>query len=188
MKNLLNTIFNLLKKFFSKSNSENPSSIAELPEINLAFADLANMLTMEKQNPIPNIEFFDHLNMDYSIESIKHIDEYLLSIGNYNLELDNKIIPVVVRTAAYVGESIRKNDHMKKWYWIDFETAKQKEPHFFNDIEDSLEFAAILTDGNSQAFPLNKVIKFLQNGKEDSLYFFAMTMLSFDEPNANDHV
>lgn len=186
MTNILQMIIHFFKRLFGSRQST--VSNEELPEINLAFADLANMLTHEKNNPVPNLEFFHSLNMDYSIESIQHIDEYLLSIREDDLETESKIIPIVLRTAAYVGESIRKNDQSKKWYWIDFETAKQQKPDFLNGIDHSLEYAAILTDGNMMSFRLNKVLKFLKNGEEDSLYSFAYFILNYDESKVENQV
>lgn len=172
MKHIFQIIVNFFKRLF---DSHQPTiSTEELPEINLAFADLAHMLTHEKNNPVPNLEFFHLLNMDYSIESIQHIDKYLLSIQKIDLSENEKFIPVVLRTAAYVGECIRKNDSSKTWHWIDFETAKQQNPGFLSDIDHSLEYAAILTNGSSMSFPLNKVMKFIKNGEEDSLYSYAI--------------
>lgn len=187
MNSFIQILINFFKHLFNSSNKI-ATSTKDLPEINSAFADLANMLTHEKSNPIPNIEFFNSLDMDYSIESIKHIDEYLLSIQTVDLSENEKLIPVVLRTAAYVGESIRNNDFSKKWYWIDFETAKQQEPNFLGDIDHSLEYAAILTDGNTMSFPLNKVLKFLKNGEEDSLYSFAYFILNYDESKVENKV
>lgn len=186
MNHIFQLIINFFKRLFGSSQPTVPPE--ELPEINLAFADLANMLTHEKNNPILNLEFFGSLNMDYSLESIKHIDKYLLSIQKIDLSENEKIIPVVLRTAAYIGESIRKNDQSKKWYWIDFETAKQQKPDFLNGIDHSLEYAAILTNGNSMSFPLNKVMKFIKNGEEDSLYHFAYFILNYDESKVENEV
>ena len=44
-------------------------------------------------------------------------------------------------------------------------------------MQPSIELIAILTDGETFTFPLNKVVKFLNNGEEDSLYFYTISSM-----------
>ena len=77
---------------------------------------------------------------------------------------------------------IRKNDAKVKWRWIDYEGAKMVNPKAFESFGKSIATAAVLYDGNDGfAFPLAKVEKYLNNGAEDDVYFFAEVIMA-DKP------
>jgi hypothetical protein len=44
-------------------------------------------------------------------------------------------------------------------------------------MQPSIELIAILTDGETFTFPLNKVVKCLNHGAEDSLYFYTISSM-----------
>ncbi|NAR67127.1 hypothetical protein [Acinetobacter haemolyticus] len=151
----------------------------DLDNQNEALSDLADMFYSEKNDPVYQFETLNPKKLDYSIESLKLIDTYLSDLRKTNLDQisDDQRFKTILRTGAYVGEVIRKNDKNRKWYWVDYETAKEINPDFFKEKAHSIELAAVLTDGESFIFPLNKVVKFMQNGEEDSVYFFATVTL-----------
>lgn len=161
------------------SMTESHSIEIDLDNQNEALSDLADMFYSEKNDPVYKFETLNSKKLDYSIESLKLIDTYLSDLRKTNVDqiLDDQRLKTILRTGAYVGEVIRKNDKKRKWYWVDYETAKEINPDFFKDKAHSIEIAAVLTDGESFIFPINKVVKFMQNGEEDSVYFFATITL-----------
>ncbi|ENU29443.1 hypothetical protein F991_02674 [Acinetobacter sp. CIP-A165] len=163
--------------FFSISTSH--SMELDLDNQNEALSDLAVMFYSEKNDPVYQFETLNPEKLDYSIESLKLIDTYLSGFRKTNLDQisHDQRFKTILRTGAYVGEVIRKNDKNRQWYWVDYETAKEINPDFFKDKDHSIGLAAVLTDGESFIFPLNKVVKFLQNGEEDSVHFFATVTL-----------
>ncbi|WP_318342360.1 hypothetical protein [Acinetobacter sp. 16] len=173
----MNKLFLLTILLFSMST--NHAIELDLDNQNEALSDLANMFYSEKNDPVYRFEALDPQKLDYSVESLKFIDKYLLDLKKNNLDQisDDQRFKTVLRTGAYVGETIRKNDKNTNWHWVDYETAKELNPELFNNLDHSIELAAVLTDGEHFIFPLNKVVKFLKNGEEDSLYFFATTAM-----------
>ncbi len=147
-----------------------------IDQINEAFGDLAHMFNHEQKDPIYKLNFLENKKLDYSYDSLKIVDQYLQEVRKTRLDQlsDEQYLRIVVRTGAYVGETIRRNDKSKQWNWVDFENAQKINPQFFNDSDKSLSYAAVLTDGQQFTFPLNKVMKFLNNGEEDSLYSYAI--------------
>lgn len=144
-----------------------------------ALSDLADMFSNEKMNPVYKRESLDSEKLDYSLDSLKIIDHYLSEIRKtgFSQISEDLRFRTILRTGAYVGETLRKNDQSRKWHWIDLEMAKEMKPQLFNNMQPSIELTAILTDGETFTFPLNKVVKFLNNGEEDSLYFYTISSM-----------
>ena len=171
-----------MKKFFLSlitllSFSVTNAKPLQVDHINETFDDLAYMFNNEQKDPIYKLDFLKNRKLDFSYNSLKIVDQYLIEIRKIGLDkLSNEeFTRIVVRTGAYVGKTIRKNDKSEQWNWVDFENTQKISPEFFKDSEKSLAYAAVLTDGQQFTFPLNKVIKFLNNGEEDSLYFYALS-------------
>ena len=125
-------------------------------------------------------QHLDRRRLDFSVESLKHVNDYLEAIRkDKDVEKQGVTrLKVVLRAGAYVGEVIRKNDNKVQWRWIDYEGAKQVEPKLFESFGKTIATTAVLYDGNKGfAFPLAKVEKYLNNGAEDDVYFFAKVIM-----------
>ena len=168
-----NFLLGLVALFSSSISNAEP---LQINQINETFNDLAYMFNHEQTDPIYKLDFLKNKELDFSYDSLKIVDQYLLEVRKTELDkLSNEqFTRIVVRAGAYVGETIRRNDKSKQWNWVDFENAQKINPQFFNDSDKSLSYAAVLTDGQQFTFPLNKVMKFLNNGEEDSLYSYAI--------------
>src|SRR5262249_54401325 len=119
----------------------------------------------------------DPKKLDYSVDSLKHVDAYLETIRK-DKNVEKEWNRVVLRAGAYVGEVVRRNDKKTKWQWVDYETAKSINPKFFASFDKLGGVAAILHDGKEGfAFPLAKVEKYLNNGSGDSVFFFAQVVI-----------
>lgn len=133
---------------------------------------------MMTDDPTPGIELLDASRLDFSVESLGLVDDYLDAMRQKNLD-DDAACKVVLRCGAYVGEVILRNASAKgkTYHWIEYKEAL-KVSKMIAEFGESLGTAAILWDGNSGlSFPLGKVVKFLENGREDSVQFFAKAML-----------
>ena len=146
----------------------------------LALSDLAHIF-FEDDDTFGR-EHLDRRRLDFSLESLKHINDYLGTIRK-DKEIEKLGVTrakVVLRAGAYVGEVIRKNDNKVQWRWVDYDGARQVEPKFEN-FGKTIATAAVLYDGNRGfALPLAKVDKYLTNGAEDDVYFFAKVMMSHE--------
>jgi hypothetical protein len=134
-------------------------------------------------------QHLDRRRLDFSVESLKHVNDYLEAIRKDYLEANRKDknaetqwIKVVLRAGAYVGEVIRKNDTKVQWRWIDYEGAKQVEPKLVESLGKTVATVAVLYDGNKGfVFPLAKVEKYLNNGAEDDVQLFARVIISSEK-------
>ncbi len=113
--------------------------------------------------------------LDLSLASLKHVDEYLLYLHRRKDELDPaQWHSTVLYGGAYVGEVIRyeTNNHYR---WIDYDDYMAENPEFQSLIpERSTPTCAFLVDDqDNMSMPLNKVARFIDEGKENSVHFFA---------------
>src|SRR5215467_3741034 len=145
----------------------------------LALSDLAHIF-FEDDDTFGR-EHLDRRRLDFSVESLKHVNDYLEAIRK-DKDVETQGVTrakVVLRAGAYVGEVIRKNDKKVQWRWVDYEGAKQVEPKLFESFGKRIATAAVLYDGNKGfVFPLAKVEKYLNNGAEDDVYLFATVIMS----------
>lgn len=142
-----------------------------------AFSDLSVMLHTYPQSPTYNVDFLKSEKLDYSVKSLKHIDNYLNEIRK-NKEVEKDWNKTVLRVGAYVGEVIRRSDEKGGWHWVDHDTALELDPIGWKDFEKSLFTCAVLYQGGkSFCFPLGKVYKFIENGREDSVRVFARVII-----------
>jgi len=147
--------------------------------VNREFSDLSRMLLQDRENPTYRHELLNEKELDFSVESLKHIDGYLEALHSAPPQ-EEDIVRVVLRCGAYVGEVIRRNSH-NRWNWIAFAEAA-KYSAFAKGLGHSVGTAGILwRDSENMCFPLAKVCKFLENGSEDSVYYFVRVFLK--DPN-----
>ena len=82
-----------------------------------------------------------------------------------------------MRYGAYVGEVIKRNSK-KKHLWVEHKEAA-KFSKMVKGFEESISTVGILwRDNEVMCFPLGKVCKFIENGSEDSVYFFSKVILN----------
>jgi hypothetical protein len=142
-----------------------------------ALSELALMFLSLPDDPTPGSELLDASQLDFSIESLARVDEHLEAMRQRQFE-DEALTKFVLRCGAYLGEVIRRQAASKQWHWLDYKEAARLSPDIAS-FGESLDGAAILWDGKDEfCFPLAKVIKYLENGSEDSVKFFAEVMVS----------
>ncbi|MCH4245295.1 hypothetical protein [Acinetobacter gerneri] len=151
------------------------------------FQDLAAELALNDSNPTFNREFLDPQKLDYSLESLNYICEFLIDSDKKELNLQpyTDLVRLTFRVGAYVGETIRKNDKNKEWAWFEYDEAIKHYPSIDQYYEKSLGTQFLMVGMNKTkaqfSFPFNKVLKNLENGEEDSVYAFAITQLLLQE-------
>ena len=142
------------------------------------FFELAALFSEDQQRPTLRQALLNQETLDYSLESLKHVDAFLEQFHSTPPEGD-EAARVVLRSGAYVGEVIRRNSS-HQLYWVTFKEAARCSK-LVKGLEHSLATAGILwKDPQNMCFPLAKVLKYLENGSEDSVYSFARMMLEND--------
>ncbi len=138
---------------------------------NEANQDLSVMLFDNTDDPVRNHGFFNNKSMDFTVESLKIIDDYLESLRS-DLPENEELVKVTLRAGSYIGEVVRKNSSIK-YNWLKFKEAEKLNPKI-KSLGFGLGTAAILwAEPDNFVFPLAKVLRRLKNGSEDSVHFFA---------------
>ncbi|HSZ56114.1 MAG TPA: hypothetical protein VK797_10660 [Tepidisphaeraceae bacterium] len=148
-----------------------------------AFVDLARMFLRFPQDPTPGNELLDASRFDLSVESLGAMDEHLERMRLRDLE-GQDLLKFVLRGGAYVGEVIRRHTPMpRQWHWVDYDQAVALGPNLAG-LGKGLGTIAVLWDGTDRfTFPLAKVGKYLQNGPEDSVQFYAQVIIAGPPPS-----
>jgi len=109
--------------------------------------------------------------LDFSVESLKEVDKYLNEVRKKKLTED-ELKKIVLRCGTYLGEVIIRN-RPENFKWITRDEAKL--PDFF--AKDLTTAFVLLKKSKEMLFPLAKAYKFIENGKDDSLWIFGMYAL-----------
>ena len=144
---------------------------------NRALSDLSIMFFNEPSNPVYGIKLLDRRKLDFSINSLAHVDKYLESVRTKKIKREERLV-LILRAGAYVGEVLRKNDPKRQWDWLSFEQARKLDKKTFEYFGKSISTIAILHSRGEFLFPLGKVEKYLNNGSGDSVKFFVQVFLS----------
>ena len=104
-------------------------------------------------------------------KSLKHIDAYLEEVRKDQIPQE-ALVQMVLRTGSYVGEVIRRSSS-NDYNWLNFEEAC-KVSKLIEGLGMQLGTVAVLwSTPDNLCFPLAKILKYLENGSEDSTYSFA---------------
>jgi hypothetical protein len=150
-----------------------------------ALSELGQMFALPEavaDDQTPGSELLDPSRLDFTLESLAFVDDYLDTMRTRNLEEGSEdYSKLVLRCGAYVGEVVRRNAQGKELHWVDYEGAVKVNKDIA-DFGECLGSAAALWNGEGGLwFPLSKVQKFLDNGREDSAKFFAEVVISKSE-------
>ena len=130
-------------------------------------------------------DFLPIAQMDYSIESLKLLNKYLEAVHLENGSDERQdYVNTVLAAGCYLGEVIRKHA-TRKYRWINYDefikTVDAKTLEFIKqayDFTDSLGTCALLIDDSGGwTMPINKVGRFIEEGPENDVYFYATGQL-----------
>lgn len=144
---------------------------------NQANEELSWMLYADTDNPIRDLHFFEHRDMDYSLESLNILDQYL-ELQRFDLPEDEELIKITLRSGSYIGEVIRRNAE-EKYNWLEYNEAAKINEQIESVMGFSLATASVLwAEPDSFVFPFAKVLKRLENGSEDSVASLGKVVIS----------
>ncbi len=149
-----------------------------MENINCALEELAALFAngSNEGDEIISSERLDRSRLNYSLESLGAVDDYLAYLHeNRPQRMAQQWDKSILRCGAYVGEVIRRNSS-RSYNWVDFDLFVRDFPRSKQLLgsEKTLACCALLSVGGGQfTLPINKVIKFIHNGEEDSVWFYA---------------
>lgn len=124
---------------------------------------------------IPFAETLDRKALDGSIESLPLVDSYLSHVQSKLSTLTSKQYnDVALRCGAYVGECIRMT-WPDAYDWTDYDTYVPHKPEIQAQIPQRTlgTSALLLRKPDSMIMPVDKVLRFLHDGPENSMLVFA---------------
>jgi hypothetical protein len=148
--------------------------------------------TLSREVAERKVAFREKLNpewFDFSLESLYYVDCYLFSIFASKDELDEQVVENSIWALGfYVGEVIRRNSP-KGYQWKNWDEffPSQKET-VQETYASTMGTSAVLVDASGNfILPINKVVRFIQDGPEYSLHFFARNEIELKKivPQAN---
>ena len=139
--------------------------------------EISRLFFQTSDDPTIGADFFAPDALDYSIESLATVDDYLDKVRQHK-DITSVWNKVALRCGAYVGEVVRRNCEKRELHWVDYENALELDNTSFQGMGQSIGNSVSLYGGNSWfCFPLAKVDKFLENGREDSVHSFAEVII-----------
>jgi hypothetical protein len=133
-------------------------------------------------------EAFRGLALDFSVESLKRVDEGLERLrqdlpeshdGEKDLSSVNEraLFRLIASAGSYVGEVIRRGSG-DGFQWVAHADLPADAMAVFGGQQDASNFA-VLHDrlGGSFSLPMNRIGRFLTNGPEDSTHGFAIAIM-----------
>jgi hypothetical protein len=148
--------------------------MAELDDIFREFA-AAFAGAFGDDKPICSPERLRRDALDLSLGSLKHVDAYLAYLHQHQDEIDDESWHnTVLYGGAYVGEVIR-NETDNHYRWIDYNDYMSLNPQLKAMIPErnTATCAFLVDDRNAMSMPLNKIARFIDEGEDNSVHYFA---------------
>jgi hypothetical protein len=137
---------------------------------------LAEMFRHCPDDPTFRAEYLKVSLLDYSLESLNTVEEYLESIRDLPAS-GNDRIKCIVRAGAYVGEVIRRELPNHDTHWIAYSEALKIDASFSQMGEQVGNYYSLYHGERSFCFPLAKVEKRIENGRENNVHSFAKVII-----------
>lgn len=158
-----------LRKFIAQTLSNRAEPMGDLPL----------MVANDTGKALFGFRYLDPKRLDYSIDSLRHVNEFLDQIRR-DQGIEEAWPDVVVRVGAYLGEVIRRNSTKHAWCWIDYDAAHFLDPTAVEVFGKVIGTTAVLYSGAREfALPLEQVARYLRNGYREDLVRFAQTILAW---------
>ncbi len=150
-----------------------------MTELNTIFNEFARAFvgTVKDDSEVAFPDRLPRALLDGSLASLHHVDEYLKYLhehraGISQLEWDLTLL----RAGAYVGEVIRHAAPAGEFNWVDYNDYMPKHPDLERVIPErtSATCAFLVRRSGAMSMPLNKIARFIDEGPENSVHFFAV--------------
>ena len=117
--------------------------------------------------------------LDWSLDSLREVDAYLGQLHDRQDTLDAAAAEItVLRGGAYVGEVVRLGRSSGGFHWVDYDDYVPREPKLAAMLgpRDVATCAFLVAPDGGMTMPLNKIARFLGEGPEHSVHFFARSL------------
>jgi hypothetical protein len=125
------------------------------------------------------VAFPDALNrerLDGSLKSLHEVDRYLEHLHENSASISPEEWHItLLRAGAYVGEVIRQKAPDGEFDWVDYNDYMADNPDLRKMIPErnSATCAFLVRRGGGMSMPLNKIARFIDEGPDNSVHWFA---------------
>jgi hypothetical protein len=155
-------------------------------EVNSIFNEFARLFAgaISDDRDVAFPEILRRDSLDGSLDSLPHVDDYLSFVYENRERLsDQEWSLTVLRAGAYVGEVIRHASRVGAFNWVDYNDYLASHTELRSLIPDrtAASCAFLVHRSGAMSMPLNKVARFIEEGPEHSVHFFATCDLKREE-------
>jgi tetratricopeptide (TPR) repeat protein len=136
----------------------------------------SELFFQDSDQPTLRQEWLSPTVFDYSCQSLRYVDEFLLRLHSEQAASD-KWAGVILRGGAYVGEVIRRNCTIVDYHWLNYDDAVQVNPSMAEFGKRIGTAFALYHAPRTLCFPLARVEECLNLGYEKRVFAFAEVML-----------
>ncbi|HTT24470.1 MAG TPA: hypothetical protein VMG82_36465 [Candidatus Sulfotelmatobacter sp.] len=137
-----------------------------------SFATTEEFIGFASQNAVAEAATYDHIQLDYSVESLKQVDEILGRVHNTYVKNPSSIHMrgVAAEYGSYVGEVIRRNQ--PNVYWT-------RDSKVMGEKSYALHWKA------GESYPFTWCAERITNGEQDSIWIKYSVL---NDPNWRQHL
>jgi penicillin V acylase-like amidase (Ntn superfamily) len=122
-------------------------------------------------------EKLNRKDLDFSIVSLKEVNEYLKHILNNLDKIPNKQLEnTVLWGGAYLGEVI-KNISKQEFHWVDYNEHVSLNPSHSKAFEEGFTNRTLLSSSSHVTSPVDKIARYLTDGEEHNVIYYAEQFL-----------
>jgi hypothetical protein len=119
------------------------------------------------------VQHLPQARLDFSVESLHFLDEYLPHVAENLKVIDQQSITnTILGAGCYVGETIRRNSTIK-FRWENYHDYFSTRPQLAAIFIEEIGTAAVLAAPDQMTAPISKVVRFLYEGPENNIHFYA---------------
>jgi len=149
-----------------------------MDDLNAIFKQFAHAFvrTIKDEKDVAFPKALNRQRLDGTVESLHEVDRYLAYLHENRDGIDDETARItILRAGAYLGEVIRHAAPTGEFCWIDYNEYMTSRPDLRKLIPNrTAETCAFLVRGSgAMSMPLNKIARFIHEGPENSVHFFA---------------
>jgi len=150
--------------------------LTKKPKLDKKFKALSINLANGKADKITALDNLDSNVLDFTVESLKYLDERLLEIRARPLTSQD-MAKVVLYLGSYLGEVMRRNSAESSSWYSHEEAAKTYSPLKLS--KPSIATLGVLSNGKSYFFPFAVICEALDEKIGKSAYEYANSLIQF---------
>jgi len=149
-----------------------------MDDLNAIFNEFARLFvgTLKDENEIAFANALNRQRLDGTLESLHEVDRYLAYLHDNQTAIGDEEWPItLLRAGAYLGEVIRHAAPDGEFYWVDYNDYIASHPELRKLIphRTAATCAFLVRRSGAMSMPLNKIARFIDEGPENSVHFFA---------------